>query len=73
MPLNVLITAKIVNDQPFPIWPINVGATSGVQPAETHLIKLAAPMTEAECFWYESTMYVFAGVCTTPTPRPTMR
>lgn len=51
IPLRELIIARIVNDQPLPMWSIKVGATSGVQPAETHLIRLAALITDAECFW----------------------
>lgn len=71
IPLMILKAAKIDIDQPLPICSIKVGAIKGVTPADMHLNKLAALITEAECFWYESTMYVLLGVCTIPTPRPT--
>lgn len=67
-----LKTDNTVIDQPLPIFSINAGAIRGVQPAEMHLSKLAALMTEAECFWYASTIYVLLGVCTIPTPSPTL-
>jgi hypothetical protein len=37
-------------DHPFPILSIKVGAINGVQPADMHLSKFAALITEAEWF-----------------------
>jgi hypothetical protein len=47
MPLAALMNARIVMDQPFPIAGIKTGATSGVNPADKHLNKLAVLISEA--------------------------
>lgn len=50
IPLIRLMIANIAIDHPFPIWLISIGEIKGVHPAEIHRRKLAALMTEAECF-----------------------